>query len=94
MIYPPRPILCLVCAAMPPTKPARSIWVRPYAATGVLKTRPMLKGTEEEITASFMTAYRILRYRIEQFLALPLDELQHDRDRLKVELDHIGNLLP
>jgi arsenate reductase len=41
-----------------------------------------------------MKAYRILRYRIEQFLALPLDELQHDRDRLKAELDRIGNLLP
>lgn len=53
-----------------------------------------VEGTEEEITASFMKAYSILRYRIEQFLALPLDELQHDRDRLKAELDRIGTLLP
>jgi len=51
-------------------------------------------GTEDEINASFMTAYRILRYRIEQFLALPLAELQNDPARLKSELDRIGNLLP
>lgn len=51
-------------------------------------------GTEDEINASFMTAYRILRHRIETFLALPLDELVNDRDRLKAELDRIGTLLP
>lgn len=51
-------------------------------------------GTEDEINASFMTAYRILRHRIEQFLALPLDELKNDRARLKAELDRIGTLLP
>jgi arsenate reductase len=52
------------------------------------------EGTEEEIKAAFMTAYRILRHRIEQFLALPLDELKDDRERLKAELDRLGNLLP
>jgi arsenate reductase len=51
-------------------------------------------GAEDEINASFMTAYRILRHRIEQFLALPLDELKNDRGRLKAELDRIGILLP
>lgn len=51
-------------------------------------------GTEEEIDASFMTAYRILRYRIEQFLALPLDELKNKPAHLKAELDRIGVLLP
>ena len=51
-------------------------------------------GSEAEIDAAFMTAYRILRHRIEQFLALPLTELQHDRERLKAELDRIGTLLP
>jgi arsenate reductase (thioredoxin) len=51
-------------------------------------------GTEEEINASFMTAYRILRHRIETFLALPLDELQLNPQRLKAELDRIGTLLP
>lgn len=51
-------------------------------------------GTDEEIDAAFMTAYRILRTRIEAFLALPLDELQQDRARLKAELDRIGSLLP
>lgn len=47
-------------------------------------------GTDEEIDAAFMTAYRILRARIEAFLALPLDELKDDRARLKAEMDRIG----
>ena len=51
-------------------------------------------GTEEEIDAAFMTAYRILRTRIEAFLALPLDDLINDRARMKSELDRIGTLLP
>ena len=38
-----------------------------------------VEGSEAEIETAFMTAYRILRHRIEQFLALPLDELQYDR---------------
>jgi arsenate reductase (thioredoxin) len=50
-------------------------------------------GTDEEIDAAFMTAYRILRARIEAFLALPLDELKNDRVRMKAELDRIGTLL-
>jgi arsenate reductase len=52
------------------------------------------EGTEEEIKAAFETAYGILRYRIEQFLALPLDELKNDRERFKAELDRIGTMLP
>lgn len=51
-------------------------------------------GTEEEIEAAFMDAYRILRGRIEAFLALPLAELQNDPARLKEELDRIGKLVP
>jgi len=51
-------------------------------------------GTDAEIDAAFMTAYQILRARIEAFLALPLSELQGDRARLKAELDRIGTLLP
>ncbi len=51
-------------------------------------------GTDAEIDAAFSAAYRILRTRIEAFLALPLDELKHDRARLKVELDRVGTLLP
>jgi arsenate reductase len=49
-------------------------------------------GTDKEIDASFMTAYRLLRTRIEAFLALPLTELQKDPARLKAELDSIGTL--
>ena len=51
-------------------------------------------GTDAEIDAAFQTAYRILRARIEAFLALPLAELKGDPARLKAELDRIGMLLP
>jgi len=51
-------------------------------------------GSDAEIDAAFMTAYRILRHRIERFLALPLAELQHDSEHLKAELDRISTLLP
>ncbi len=47
-------------------------------------------GTDEEIDAAFMKAYRILRARIEAFLALPLDTLKHDKAALKAEMDKIG----
>jgi arsenate reductase len=53
-----------------------------------------VEGSEEEIDAAFMVAYRILRHRIEQFFALPLEELKNDPERLKAELDRIGTLLP
>jgi arsenate reductase (thioredoxin) len=49
-------------------------------------------GTEQQIDAAFAHAYRILRARIEAFFALPLEQIQHDRVRLKVELDRIGML--
>ena len=49
-------------------------------------------GTDAEIDAAFVTAYRILRARIEAMLALPLAELAGDRTRLKTELDRIGTL--
>lgn len=51
-------------------------------------------GTDAEIDAAFLSAYRILRARIEAFLALPLDALQHDPQKLKAELDRIGTLMP
>ena len=47
-------------------------------------------GTEAEIDAAFMTAYRTLRRRIEAFFQLPLAELMNDRSRLKAEMDRIG----
>ncbi|MFM9835258.1 MAG: arsenate reductase ArsC [Methylophilaceae bacterium] len=49
-------------------------------------------GTDEEIDASFEHAYKILRKRIEAFLALPLDVLLMDKARLKVALDEIGTI--
>jgi arsenate reductase len=51
-------------------------------------------GTDAEIDAAFMTAYRILRARIEAFLALRLSESKRDPARLKAELDRIGTLVP
>jgi len=51
-------------------------------------------GTDEEIDKAFDTAYRILRARIEAFLALPLSDLKNDSAHLKIELDRIGELLP
>jgi len=49
-------------------------------------------GSDAEIDAAFMRAYRTLRRRIEAFLALPLAELQNDRSRLQAELERIGAL--
>lgn len=51
-------------------------------------------GTDAEIDAAFVTAYHILRARIEAFFALPLAELKHDPARLKAALNRIGTLLP
>lgn len=51
-------------------------------------------GSDAEIDAAFTAAYRTLRHRIEQLLALPLTQLQNDPERLKAELDRIGTLLP
>ena len=48
-------------------------------------------GSDAEIDAAFMTAYRILRARIEAFLALPLAELQHNPAQLKAEMDRIAS---
>ena len=50
-------------------------------------------GSDAEIDASFMTAYRILRARIEAFFALPLAELQQNPAQLKAEMDRIASLL-
>jgi protein-tyrosine-phosphatase len=49
-------------------------------------------GTDDEIDAAFTEAYRILRARIEAFLALPLAELKRDRERLKRELERLANV--
>ncbi|WP_018231954.1 arsenate reductase ArsC [Thioalkalivibrio thiocyanodenitrificans] len=47
-------------------------------------------GSEAEIEAAFEQAYRILRRCIEALLALSLDELERDPQRLLSELDRIG----
>lgn len=49
-------------------------------------------GSDAEIDAAFMTAYQILRRRIEAFLALPLETLSQDRPALKAAMDAIFTL--
>jgi arsenate reductase len=49
-------------------------------------------GTDREIDAAFMKAYRTLRARIEAFLALPLETLEHDKVALKAEMDKIAQI--
>ncbi len=51
-------------------------------------------GSDAKIEAAFQKTYRILRARIEAFLALPLSELKNQPGRLKAELDRIGTLEP
>lgn len=48
------------------------------------------QGSDAQIDAAFNTAYRVLRARIEAFLALPIDQLQHCPEKFKAELDRIG----
>lgn len=50
-------------------------------------------GSEAEIDAAFMAAYRILRARIEAFLALPLSELAEDRTALKAALERCADVM-
>jgi arsenate reductase len=47
-------------------------------------------GSDAEIDAAFMQAYRKLRERIEAFLALPLDQLVNDKALLAEKLIDIG----
>jgi arsenate reductase len=49
-------------------------------------------GTDAEIDAAFVKAYRTLRARIEAFLALPLGTLQRDLPALKAAMDKIAAL--
>ncbi|MBI3376694.1 MAG: arsenate reductase ArsC [Betaproteobacteria bacterium] len=49
-------------------------------------------GSDREIDAAFTEAYRILRARIEAFLALPLETLRHDKVALKAEMDRIATI--
>lgn len=51
-------------------------------------------GTEAAMERAFEHAYRVLRLRIERFLALPPDALQQDRAQLSRTLAHIGTLEP
>ncbi len=51
-----------------------------------------VQGSDAEIDAAFDSAYRILRTRIEAFLALPLAALRQNPAQLKNELERIGAL--
>ena len=47
-------------------------------------------GTDAQIDEAFMTAYTILRTRIEAFFALPLAQLRHEPEQLKAAMDKIA----
>lgn len=47
-------------------------------------------GTDDAIDARFFEAYRTLRNRIEEFVALPPGELVNDRAELQAAMDRIG----
>lgn len=47
-------------------------------------------GSDEQIDAAFMQAYRTLRARIEAFLRLPLATLVNDKAALKAAMDNIA----
>jgi arsenate reductase len=49
-------------------------------------------GTDEQIDAAFVKAYRILRERIEAFFALPLETLARDNAVLKAAMDKIAQI--
>jgi arsenate reductase len=50
------------------------------------------QGTDQEIEASFTHAYRVLRKRIETFLALPPALAQKDPAAFQAALDQIGQI--
>lgn len=51
-------------------------------------------GSEAEVDAAFVAAYRTLRVRIEAFLAQPLDVLIKDRTALQTALDQCATRQP
>ena len=85
-------------------RPDIVITLCPHAAgeIGSLSAGPMLRsywglpdpaaatGSDEAIEAVFERVYRQLRARIEAFMALPLDVLQHDKPGLQCGLDQIA----
>jgi protein-tyrosine-phosphatase len=63
---------------------ARTHWGLPDPAAA--------KGSEDEIERAFAQAHSLIRHRIEQLLALPIDEL--DAATLRLRLDEIGESSP
>jgi len=53
-----------------------------------------IQGSDEEIEAAFERTYQIILARTQAFLALPFEQLNVDKARLKRELDRIGTLFP
>jgi len=51
-----------------------------------------IQGSDEEIEAAFERTYQIILARTQAFLALPFEQLNVDKARLKGELDRIGAL--
>lgn len=49
-------------------------------------------GSDAEIDAAFMLAYRTLRVRIQAFLSLPLASLKNDPTKFKAAIDNIASI--
>jgi arsenate reductase len=47
-------------------------------------------GSEDDVRLAFREAYMTLRFRIEQFFQLPLQQLIHQPEQLKAAMDAIG----
>ena len=89
---PPDAVITVCASAAGETCP---VWLQPVprAHWGVADPA-RASGSEAEIDAAFVAAYRTLRARIEALLALPLPALEQDPARLQAELERIGTLLP
>ena len=75
-------------ATTPPAKPARCGRASRSPRIGAFPIRPRRTGSEAEIALAFKDAYRMLKRRIDLFLALPIEKL--DRLVLTTRLKAIG----
>lgn len=51
-----------------------------------------VEGTEEEVIAAFEQTFAILKFRVEQFVNLPLESIE--QDELQIRLNEIGKTMP
>ena len=84
-------ILITLCASA--TGEACPLYLGPaIRAHWGLEDPARVQGDEDVMEDAFRQAYRLIRARVEAFLALPLAELEHDTARLGQALEQIGRL--